>query len=477
MREPGATVAVGLGALLVPAAVFVWLLGNPGSDPRLAVPYDHFAIVSAVSLLAFGLALMLAVAAVQIAQYRVLFLALGFMAMGGIFAVHGITTPGILKTGEAAKYAGGVVGISAYLSLFFPACLFAASYTGVTAAFERRLPFSPAGWLIVVLATALGLYLALALADTQLLARLPFGTKPYSYVMAVTTCALLIFAAVRQAGAYFTSRLPLQAVLAIAFLLLVEAQAQMVLGHVWTLAWWQYHVSMLVAVGLAVWVLYGQRAHGQSLRSIIESTLELQVKVGVELEQTEVIAALAAAVEAKDENTKGHNMRVAELAVSIGREMGLPNNVLRVLARAGLLHDVGKIGIPDAVLSKPGPLDDGEWAMIKRHPELGVEILSRINTLRREADVVAAHHERMDGSGYPRGLRGTEIPIEARIIAVADTYDVLISDRPYRKARTGAESVRILREESGQHLDPAVVEALLRLVSEAGPGESQAHAA
>jgi len=470
-------VAVGLGALLIPAALFLWLLGHPASDPRLAVPYDHFAIVSGVSLLAFGLALMLAVAAVQIAQYRVLFLALGFMAMGGIFAVHGITTPGILKTGVAAKYAGGVVGISAYLSLFVPACLFAASYTGVTAAFERRLPFSPAGWLVVVLATALGLYLALALADTELLARLPFGTKPYSYVMAVTTCALLIFAAVRQAGAYFTSRLPLQAVLTIAFLFLVEAQAQMVLGRVWTLAWWQYHVSMLVAVGLAVWVLNAQRARGQSLRSIIESTLELQVKVGVELEHTEVIAALAAAVEAKDENTKGHNMRVAELAVSIGREMGLPNNVLRVLARAGLLHDVGKIGIPDAVLSKPGPLDDREWAMIKRHPELGVEILSRINTLRREAEVVAAHHERMDGSGYPRGLRGTEIPIEARIVAVADTYDVLISDRPYRKARTRAESVTILREESGQRLDPAVVEALLRLLSEAGPRESQAHAA
>jgi len=315
----------------------------------------------------------------------------------------------------------------------------------------------------VVLATGLGLYVALALAATQLLAQLPFGTKPYSYLMAAATCALLIFAAVRQAGAFFTSRVPLQGVLALAFLLLVEAQLEMIFGHVWTLAWWQYHVSMLVAVGLAFWVLNVQRARGQSLRSIIETTLELQVKVGVELEQIETIAALAAAVEALDENTRGHN---------IGRQLGLPNDQLRVLARAGMLHDVGKIGIPDAVLSKRGPLDDAEWAIIKRHPELGVKILSRIASLRREAEVVAAHHERMDGSGYPHGLRGTNIPIEARIIAVADTYDVLVSDRPYRKARTRAESIRIVEKESGKHLDGAAVAALMRLLGERGAAQA-----
>jgi putative nucleotidyltransferase with HDIG domain len=472
----GLTVA-GVGALLVAGAVFIWLRQNPSWDPAVVVPYQHFAIVTVVSLLAFGLAFMLALAALQIAQYRVLFLALGFMAMGGVFAVHGISTPGILKSGPQAHYAGAVVGISAYLSLFVPACFFAASYTGVTATFERRLPFSPAGWLVVVLATALGLYLALALADTELLAALPFGTKPYSYVMATVTCALLIFAAVRQAGAFVVSRIPMQAILAVTFVLLVEAQLQMILGKVWTLAWWQYHVSMLVAVGLAVWALNLQRSHGQSLRSILEQTLELQVKVGAELDHAETIGGLVAAIEARDENTKGHNMRVAELAIAIGGNLGLPTNRLRVLARAAMLHDVGKIGIPDAVLNKPGPLDDAEWVTIKRHPELGVEILRRLPTLKHESEIVAAHHERMDGSGYPRGLHGSEIPLEARIVAVADTYDVLISDRPYRRARTRQESITILREESGTRLDGTVVEALLQVLGEAasqGPSRSAA---
>ncbi|TMG27324.1 MAG: hypothetical protein E6H93_14445, partial [Chloroflexi bacterium] len=171
-RSSPAIPAAALGSLLFPAGIFAWLLTHPQVDPSLVVPRQHFFIVSAVSLLAFGLAALLAIASVQIAQYRVLFLCLGFMAMGGIFTVHGIDTPGILVVGETASYAGAVVGVSAYLSLFVPALFFAASYTPLTAAFERRLPFSPAGWLIVLLATALLIYGGLAVASTELIANL-----------------------------------------------------------------------------------------------------------------------------------------------------------------------------------------------------------------------------------------------------------------------------------------------------------------
>ena len=460
------TSAAALGSLFLPAGIFAWLLTHPAADPSIVVPWQHFYIVTAVSLLAFGLAVLLAIAAVQIAQYRVLFLCLGFMAMGGIFAVHGIDTPGVLLGGEAGEYSGAVVGVSAYLSLFVPALFFAASYTPLTAAFERRLPFSPAGWLIVLLATALAIYGVLGVASTELIANLPFGVRPYSLVMGATTIALLLFSAWRQARSYVVARLPLQGVLIIAFLLLAEAQVIMILGQVWRLSWWEYHGLMLIGVGLAFWSLAAQRAKGLSLRAVMEATLELEVKVGAELQHAESIVALTAAVEAKDENTRGHNNRVAELAVRIGRAMELPTDTLRTLARAGLLHDVGKIGIPDAILSKPGPLDAQEWTVIKRHPALGREILLRVPSLHREADIVIAHHERIDGSGYPHGLRGDEIPLEARILAVADTYDVLISDRPYRKAFDAVHAARILREESGTHLWEPAVRALLRSLSE-----------
>jgi HD-GYP domain-containing protein (c-di-GMP phosphodiesterase class II) len=431
-------------------------------DPSVVVPLQHFYIVTAVSLLAFAVAVLLAIAAMQIAQYRALFLCLGFMAMGGIFAVHGLETPGILGDADDIAYSGAIVGISAYLSLFVAALCFAASYTPLTAAFERRLPFSPAGWLVVVLGTALGIYAGLALFNGELLAELPFGTRPYSFAMAATTIGLLLFSAARQARAFLTSRLPLQGVLVLSFLLLAEAQVFMVVGTVWKISWWEYHVLMLIGVSVALWAIAGQRAKGQTLRSLIEATLELEVKVGTELEHVDTIAALAAAVEARDENTRGHNMRVAELAVQIGRAMELPNDTLRTLARAGLLHDVGKIGIPDAILSKPGSLEPNEWVVIKRHPELGHAILARVDRLRHEAEIVVAHHERLDGSGYPRGLRGDQIPLEARILAVADTYDVLVSDRPYRKAFDAQHAFRILREESGTHLWEPAVRALLR---------------
>jgi len=185
-----ATPAAAFGSLLFPIGLFAWLLAHPGSDPSIDVPREHFIIVTTVSLMAFALAALLAVASVQIAQYRVLFLCLGFMAMGGIFAVHGIETPGILMSGE---YVAAVKGVSAYLSLFVPALFFAASYTPLTAAFERRLPYSPAGWLIVLVGAALAIYGVLAVASTELIAELPFGVKPYSTAMAGASIALLLF--------------------------------------------------------------------------------------------------------------------------------------------------------------------------------------------------------------------------------------------------------------------------------------------
>jgi len=458
--RPAVLSAAGIGVVALPALAFVWLLAHPQSNSSIVVPQEHFFIVSAVSLLAFGLAVLLAIAAVQIAQYRVLFLCLGFMAMGGIFAVHGLETPGVIVEGEYV----GAVGVSAFLSLFVPALFFAASYTPITAAFERRLPYSPAGWLVFLLGTVLAIYTALTFLDTDMINELPFDVRPYSTMLGATTIVLLLFAAARQARSYFTSRLPLQGMLVLAFLLLAEAQAIMLAGMTWKLSWWEYHVLMLLAVSVAFGAIVAQRAKGQSLRDLMEATLELEVQVGAELRHADTIVALAAAVEARDENTRGHNHRVAELAVRIGRAMELPTDTLRTLARAGLLHDVGKIGIPDAILSKPGPLDTEEWVVIKRHPELGQAILSRVDSLRREASIVLAHHERIDGSGYPSGLRGEQIPLEARIVAVADTYDVLVGDRPYRKAFPRERAIKIMREEAGTHLWGPAVRALFKII-------------
>ncbi len=161
----------------------------------------------------------------------------------------------------------------------------------------------------------------------------------------------------------------------------------------------------------------------------------------------------------KDRESLGHNRRVAQLCVRIGRQLAMTTAELRVLSRAGLLHDIGKLAIPDQILDKHSPLDASEWTLMRSHPELGLSILGQGRS-RREMLAVLYHHERMDGSGYPYGLGAEAIPIEARIVAAADTYDALTSDRPYRKARSPLEARQVLMEEAGRTLDARVVSAM-----------------
>ena len=177
-------------------------------------------------------------------------------------------------------------------------------------------------------------------------------------------------------------------------------------------------------------------------------------------------AVLALGLKVKDREARAHNLRVARLCVHIGRQMSMSASELRVLARAGLMHDIGKLGIPDEVLGKHAALDESEWNLMRTHPEMGLTLLDRAGQSSRETLAVLYHHERLDGSGYPYGLKAEGIPIEARIVAVADTYDALTSDRPYRQACTQAEARRVLTEEAGPRLDARAVSALFTALDE-----------
>lgn len=171
-------------------------------------------------------------------------------------------------------------------------------------------------------------------------------------------------------------------------------------------------------------------------------------------------AVVALGMKVKHREARAHNLRVARLCVHIGRQMSMSASELRILARAGLMHDIGKLGIPTQVLEKHSPLDESEWLLMRTHPEMGLTLLDRAGQSSREVLAVLYHHERLDGSGYPYGLKAESIPIEARIVAVADTYDALTSDRPYRHACSQAEARRVLIEEAGSRLDSRAVSAL-----------------
>jgi putative two-component system response regulator len=172
----------------------------------------------------------------------------------------------------------------------------------------------------------------------------------------------------------------------------------------------------------------------------------------------QVIFALAAAVEARDSHTERHTRRVAEAARQLGLSLGLPEATLGALYRGGMIHDIGKIGVDDAILRKPGPLDAVELVKMRAHPVIGADIVRPLRSGSDILPIIRHHHEWFDGRGYPDGLREEEIPLNARIVAICDAYDSLVNDRPYRVARSVDEAIRILSEGAGKQWDPRLVE-------------------
>ena len=173
------------------------------------------------------------------------------------------------------------------------------------------------------------------------------------------------------------------------------------------------------------------------------------------------VAALANAVEAKDPVTERHCQRLANLAARVGAKAGLDATALEDVAYGALLHDVGKIGVPEAILGKPGPLDGDEWELMRRHPEIGERICLPLQASERFAPIIRHHHERWDGRGYPDGLKGEDIPLSARIVSLVDTFDAMTHDRPYRRAISVEHAVTELWREGGRQLDRELVPLLV----------------
>jgi len=191
-------------------------------------------------------------------------------------------------------------------------------------------------------------------------------------------------------------------------------------------------------------------------------------RLTLELDSAEqMVFSIARTVEARDQETSDHCERLARLGVRLGERLSLPDDQLTALRRGAYLHDLGKVGIPDAILLKPGPLTADEWKVMKRHVEIGVEICSPLRSLRPVLPLIRHHHERYNGSGYPDGLTGKDIPLIARVFQVVDVYDALRFDRCYRKALSRSEAVAIIRRETALgYWDATVVEEFLTMIDE-----------
>ncbi len=458
-RRRIATTSAVVFALMLPMAAFGVLRSVPALNGMFSSPIPHFWIVGGTSLLALLVALAVLTVALRRGDPRVAYLGIGLLFIAGIFAVHGITTPGVIYEFNMT------VGVSAHLSLLAGSLFFALSgwsAGGWVDRFVRAHMTSTVSFAVLAIA---GL-IAASLGNPDWLGLLALTTPPVVYASMGITVGLYLFAALQFLGSYRIAPIGFTAAVAVSSVMLAQADIMLVFSEAWSGIWWGYHVAMLSgfsAATLAAWNQYRRRG---GLGWAIQGMYRLRSMVEHELDSDGVVAMLSVAIEQKDGYTAGHTLRVAEIAVRIGQILGLEPERLRVLARAGVLYDVGKIWIPDDILNKPGALTTAEFDVIKQHPLLGHEILRRAGSLDQEIAIIATHHERMDGAGYPYGLESDDILVEARIIAVADVYDSLATDRPQRPAFDRAEVHRIMRAAAGPQLDPGLVELWLSIAQD-----------
>lgn len=230
-----------------------------------------------------------------------------------------------------------------------------------------------------------------------------------------------------------------------------------------------YLVNILLITGFVVLYIVLYRYFKSASDTIEEqgaSLATLQRRLDATRQEKEntylgTVKALLAALDAKDHYTAGHSVRVADFAIQIGRILGLTDDRLKLLEESALFHDIGKIGIPEQILNKPGRLNPQEFEEIKKHPTIGAQIIGAVDQMTEHSLILRHHHERYDGSGYPDGLAGDSIPLESRILAVADTFDAITSERPYHRALPDTRARAVLRECRGTQLDPQVVDAFL----------------
>lgn len=213
----------------------------------------------------------------------------------------------------------------------------------------------------------------------------------------------------------------------------------------------------------------GSRTIARQQRALVRYTDELEESYN------QTIASLAAAVDVRDSSTEEHSMRVTELSVALATWLGWDAEAIRALERGAMLHDVGKIGISDAILLKPGPLTDEEWDVMCRHPVIGYDMLRAILFLDPALAIVRHHHERWDGTGYPDRLQGEEIPESARLFAVVDAYDAITADRPYRRGSPHSMAIEIILRDAGTHFDPGMATAFAEMMQERSARTQRPH--
>jgi putative nucleotidyltransferase with HDIG domain len=432
----------------VPAAVMHFFVSE---DKAPITAREHLGVMAVGSLVAAVCSITLMLAGFRRRETRAVIAGGAFAAMTLILLIHGLATPGVIigpngivqvAGGLALPVGGAILTVAALPSLRGPEHL-------------RRVTLALAALLVGIAVVG-----GLAFAAPDDIPSVPGYDSPEAIALLVVGELLFAVVATRTVRTYALTRRLGDLVVVVGTVWLGFALVPVLMLQQGTWIWWTGHALEFLGVALVGIPVALDVHRGRPSHPLVGDLPAAELVAEEEAFLGARVRVLMARLEAKDVSTEEHTRRVAEYAVQIGEHLGLAAGRLRDLALAGLLHDIGKLSTPDAILTKPGRLTDAEMDIIKLHPIHGDELARELGHPEQIRRPVRGHHERLDGSGYPDGLKGDQIDLESRILAVADVYDALVSPRVYRGAWTPGRAMALLVEESGTGFDARCVDAL-----------------
>jgi len=416
----------------------------------------HFEGVGLTALTAAIASLALTIQGARRGDGRTVLVGTAFSVMASLLAIHGLATPGVL-----IGY-NGVIAFTGGATLPVGAAVLALT---ALPALRRPKSVRPLIVLQVLLLAAVITLGAVGMLAPSAVPNVPEPGSPAAVSALLIGLALFGLLAARALRTFLLTRRVADLVVGIGIVWLASALPPAMLLSFMELGWWMGHgFELLGIVVVAVPVALDLRRSAQS-RPLVGDVCGADLVQAEEAFLGSQVRALTLSLARKDEYTEEHTRRVALRAVQVGEVLGLTGGRLRALATGALVHDIGKLSVPDAILQKPGPLTDEEFEVIKQHPEWGDRMLVDLGFGEDVRHLVRSHHERLDGSGYPHGAEGSLISFDARILAVCDVYDALISTRVYRDAWTHERAVKLLRDESGTSFEGKCVSALERVLA------------
>ena len=441
-----------LTAIFVPYMIFEAFNLGLFKDVLINIPIGHFYIVSLVSILASLISFAVGIAGRRIRNIKISFLALSFVSLGLMFSVHGLSTPNFLH--GYTHLPGISAQLSMLLATFWIWLSSLSSDHSIVQFFSRFQRF-----LLPIWTVALSIFCIIGMINPHIVDIVPLNAEPLNLILTIVILLLNGITIYNYYQSYRYTLFPLQIAIVYSAGWIMVSQLIMVRGVMWNFSWWIYHFLLFASMIVMIIGLVRQYAVKGTLTESIRSLFTDDPFERITNSISPSVKALVTETEKKDTYTAGHTFRVTMYALKLAEELQLKPEQLRAIVQGGLVHDVGKICIADEILNKPGKLLNDERVLIEQHPVFGYDICRNLGFMQEELSIIRSHHEKWDGSGYPDGLKENDIPFFARIVAVADVYDALTSERSYRKAWTHSEAMKYLKENKGTHFDPQCVDA------------------